>query len=410
MKKFIAFLFLTVGAFAINAAAQTPENNMKPSVLPGVVAALDPANNQISLRTKSGDLTVLLDGKTIYKRVSPDKPTDLKAAIDSNLSEIGVGDSIVAVGILSTDKKTVPARSVYLMTKADIAKKQATDSEKWATRGIVGRVTGINPAANEITVALRGNVGAERFITIAANDKTSFRRYAQNSVKFSDAKNSSFGELKVGDQLRAMGERTTDGLRMTAEEVVFGSFRMVAGKITQIDVAKNEVTIKDIQTDKNVTISVGNDTLLRRFPAEMAQRMAQMQAMRAAGMTPPGTGQGNQAGAAMSRPNPQQGAGQTAPNAGGQGMRQGGGMMGRGGDVDQMLERMPALNLSELKVGDAIAASSTASAPDRVTAIKFVAGIEPFLNAPQMPNMPQGNRQQAAPSINIPGLDGIGAP
>jgi hypothetical protein len=85
--------------------------------------------------------------------------------------------------------------------------------------------------------------------------------------------------------------------------------------------------------------------------------------------------------------------------------------MGRpGGDVDQMLERLPALTLAELKVGDAIAASSsTSETPDKVTAIKFVAGIEPFLNPPQIPG--QGARPQASsPSINIPGLDGIGTP
>ena len=34
------------------------------------------------------------------------------------------------------------------------------------------------------------------------------RRYAPDSIKFGDAKPSSFGELKVGDQLRALGDRT----------------------------------------------------------------------------------------------------------------------------------------------------------------------------------------------------------
>jgi hypothetical protein len=90
----------------------------------------------------------------------------------------------------------------------------------------------------------------------------------------------------------------------------------------------------------------------------------------------------------------------------------GGGMNRGGGDVDQMLERLPALALSELKIGDAIAASSTGgTTPDRVTAIKFVAGIEPFLNPPQIPGGNNRPRGGGSPSIEIPGLDGgIGAP
>jgi len=47
-----------------------------------------------------------------------------------------------------------------------------------------------------------------------------------------------------------------------------------------------------------------------------------------------------------------------------------------------MMERMPALNLSELKTGDAIIVSSAAPAgAERLTAIALVAGVEPLLRA-----------------------------
>ncbi|HZH33840.1 MAG TPA: hypothetical protein VEX64_03310, partial [Pyrinomonadaceae bacterium] len=201
--------------------AQTPQAAVKPTVLPGEVTAINTAANQISLKTKEGGIIVLLNDKTVYKRVSPDAPTDLKQATASSLSEIGVGDGIVAIGIVADDKKTIASRGVYLMTKSDIAKKQQTEREKWQTRGISGKVTAINPATNEITVSVRGGaMGGDRNVVVAASDKTKFRRYAQGSVKFSDAVAGNFADVKVGDQLRALGEKTTDGAKLTAEEVV----------------------------------------------------------------------------------------------------------------------------------------------------------------------------------------------
>ena len=383
------------GVFLVNAAAQQAPKNVPVS---GEVAAIDAAKNQLTIKTANGETSVIFDAKTEFKRIAPDKLSDPYSAVASSLAEISVGDKVVASGILSEDKKTIsPTRRIFLVTKDDLAKKAEADQAKWQTRGIVGKVTAITPATNEITVALRGGFGGERSMIVAANDKTVYRRYAENSVKYADAKKSSFAEIKVGDQLRAVGEKSTDNVRLTAEEIVFGSFRMVAGKITAIDAAKGEVTIKDISTDKPVTIAVNNETMLRRFPAEMAQRMAQMQAMRASGQMPQGvSGQGNPANRPPQGQTPSQGTGN------GQGM-------GRGGDVDQMLERMPVLTLAELKIGDAVAASSSTSAtPNRVTAIKFVAGIEPFLNVPQ-PTDQQG-RPQSSPQINIPGLDSIGGP
>ena len=74
-----------------------------------------------------------------------------------------------------------------------------------------------------------------------------------------------------------------------------------------------------------------------------------------------------------------------APPAGGgpPGEHGPGGPGGRGHfDLQQMLERMPPVQLSELKKGDALIISSSASTdPTSVTAINLVAGVEPFLAA-----------------------------
>ena len=58
--------------------------------------------------------------------------------------------------------------------------------------------------------------------------------------------------------------------------------------------------------------------------------------------------------------------------------------MQRGGphDFQQMLERMPALTLSELKPGQTLIVVSTEGAkPSEVTAIAILTGVEPILAA-----------------------------
>jgi hypothetical protein len=55
---------------------------------------------------------------------------------------------------------------------------------------------------------------------------------------------------------------------------------------------------------------------------------------------------------------------------------------GPGGDIGQMLDRLPAMPLSELKRGDAIMVSTTqGSDSGRVTAVMLLAGVEPLLTA-----------------------------
>jgi len=74
--------------------------------------------------------------------------------------------------------------------------------------------------------------------------------------------------------------------------------------------------------------------------------------------------------------------GQAEPQArpGGNARRQG--ALRPGGDIGPMLDRLPAMPLSELKRGDAIMVSTTqGSDPGRVTAVMLLAGVEPLLTA-----------------------------
>ncbi|MBC7900467.1 MAG: hypothetical protein H7070_10505, partial [Saprospiraceae bacterium] len=82
----------------------------------------------------------------------------------------------------------------------------------------------------------------------------------------------------------------------------------------------------------------------------------------------------------------------------------------RAGGIDDMLDRFPNITVADLKAGDMIAVSSSRSGDaDRITAIKLLAGIEPFIRAAQATN---GGRRagQGTQSLSIPGLDGIDFP
>jgi len=391
----IALLTLIVVSAA---SAQTPA--MKPSLASGDVASIE--SGKIVLQTKDGPLDVTLSDKTEYKRVPPENPS-LKAAVPSALSDIAVGDKLMVTGIFSDDKKTLPARGVYLMTKSDIAQRQVKESEKWATRGVSGRVASIDPVTRQIKIDVRGMVGSTS-VVLTPKEAAKFLRYAPNSVKFSEAKESTLTEIQPGDMLRALGDRSADGASFAAEEIITGAFRTVAGKVKTVDVAKNEVVITDEASKKDITVDLGSATTLKKFPEEWAQRMAAMQSGQ--GGRPGGSGPG---GAARPQANGAPTGGQ--PGAAGPG-GPGRGPGGPRGGIDDMLERFPNITAADLKAGEMIAVSSTRSTtPEHIIAIKLLAGVEPFIRVAQAQAAASGGqRGQGALSLDIPGLDGFGGP
>ena len=398
--KISSFILTTFASLLMLSGAASPAlaqtGGVKPSVAAGDVVSIDAS--KIVLQTKDGSIDVLLSDKTEYKRVPPENPS-LKAAIAATFTEIGTGDKLMVTGILSDDKKTLPARAVYLMTKAEIAQKQVKESEKWTTKGISGRVASVDPITKQIKIEVRG-LAATTTVVLTPKEGAKLLRYAPNSVKFSEAKASSINEIEAGDMLRASGDRSPDGASFAAEEIITGAFRTVAGSVKTIDVAKNEVVITDAQTQKDLIVELGSASVMKKFPEEMAQRLA---AFQGGGMRPGGPARaGTQPPRANGAP---AGSGQAGPGG------RGGGMGARGG-IDDMLERFPNISVGDLKTGDVIAVSSTRSTSlERITAIKLLAGVEPFLRAAQAQAAANGGqRGQGTLSLDIPGLYGFSGP
>ena len=387
----------TTPAATSTTAPKTGDPSISPNRALGEVKVKDAAGKQLIIKTDAGSLvTVVLSESTSYMRVAPGETT-LTNATKITFADVAEGDRVLALGKVSDDQKLVPARTLVVMTKADIAKKHEAERAEWKRRGILGIITGLKPETKEITISSRTMAGPQALI-IPVTDKVELRRYAPDSIKFADANVAKFEELKVGDQLRALGERNPEGTSFTAEKVVTGSFKTVAGVITAIDLGTGEVKINDMQTKQPLTIVVKQDAVLRRFPP--ANEMGGMMMMR------PGGGGGGQSAAAG--PGPGQGGGQ----AGGPGGGQGGGR-GGGPNMQDMLERLPTIAITDVKVGDTIIVSSTKGAdPTRLTAISLITGADTLLNMLAARQQQSGGPATPNPSAGLgTGIQfGIGLP
>ena len=149
------FLIITLFALCCSASvaifAQT--GAVKASLVPGDVLSV--AESKIVIKTKDGDLDVPLNDKTEFKKLPPDN-LKFSAAVDAAKSDVSNGDKVVVSGFYSEDKKSLPARTVYIVSKSELAQKLAKENERWTTRGISGRVSAVNTAANQVTIEVRG--------------------------------------------------------------------------------------------------------------------------------------------------------------------------------------------------------------------------------------------------------------
>jgi hypothetical protein len=350
----------------------------------------------VTVKTDAGSVvSVKLNEKTSYERMPPGE-TDRTKAVAIGLTDIAVGDGVYVKGYVAEDHKSVPAQKVTVVSQSDIAKKQEKERAEWRQRGISGIIESLNPQTKEITLTTRTAEGPKP-IVIPVTDKVKMRRYTPDSIKFSDAKKSSWDDLKVGDQLRAKGDKSADGAHFTAEEVVTGSFRTIGGAITSVDAATGEIKISDMQSKQPLTVVVRKDSTLKRVPPELLQMMA--------------AGGGPGAGAPPAGATPPAGAqGGSRPPAGGAGGPQGGppgGGAGGGFDIQRIIDNLPASTLADLKPGGMVLLLSTAGAdPSRVTAITLVSGVEPIFAMLQARQGGPANRPPNLGTINL----GIGGP
>lgn len=319
----------------------------------GSISALKPETAEIVVKPDTGEaVSAKVSGSTVVQRIAPGEK-DLKKAEAISVGDVAVGDRV----LVALEPGTTDLRRIIVMAATDISKKNDKDRQEWTTRGISGVVT--KKDGDQLLLKLKVG-GEEKIATVTVSANANLKRYAPDSVKFLDAKPGKLAEIGVGDQVRARGEKSADGLAVKADELVFGTFQTRAGDIVSIDVAAKELTVKELGTQKTFVVKLTTDSQVKALPDFGGMGAP-------AGMAGRGPGGAAPAGAPAG----------AAPGSPGMGRGPGGpaGMGGRGGmpDVNQMIEMMPLATVDALKPGQSIIVSSTKTGkPDQLTAITLI--------------------------------------
>ncbi len=366
---------LTTTLLALAIAATTWLYSQPADRFVGTITAL--SGDTLTVKTDADGLReVEVPASAVLKRVEPGQK-DLSAAVDIRLADLETGDRVLvklASGVAGT---TPQAAQIVTIKRADVAEKEQKERADWQLRGVGGLVKSVNAAEGAIVVTSGAGTTAKT-VTIHVSNKTVLKRYAPGSVRFDLAQPAPIDAVHPGDQLRARGEKNAAGTEMAAEEVVSGSFRNISGMIVSLDSAASTIVVKDLLTKKPVTVHITPDAQMHALP----EMMAKLLAVRLKGVTPSAGAAGRAQEIAGSAP-----AGGAA-GPGGQQYGQAGGRQWAGagqtqsGSMQQMLNRTPVIQFSDLKKGDAVMLVSTQGTAE-VTAITLLSGVEPLLEAPE---------------------------
>jgi hypothetical protein len=352
-------------------ATSFQQTSAAPAKMVGTIKAINA--NTITLAPDAGsEIAVQVDPATRIVRVEPGQK-DLKNATALQLTDLQVGDRILVRGKTSDNQKSVLASVVLAMKQTDVAAKQQRERQEWQRHGIDGVVSAIDPLGRTITITVPTLTGKKTTL-VKVSTTSIVRRYAPDSVKFEDAKPARLDQIKIGDQLRAHGTRSSEGTEFDADEVVAGTFATLTSTIISVEPTASTMHVTDLESKKPLLVRVSAESLIHKLPAETAQLLA----MRLKGDMPPGAGR----------------AGETNPRAGGtrpegtpalgQGRAEGGTDFPHrtGMNFQQAVNRAPLITLRDLHKGDAVVILRTEGATaGEATAVQIVAGVEPILAA-----------------------------
>ncbi len=344
--------------------AQTP--TPPPLSVLGQVESVDAVARTLKMKVEDGaSLTVALAEKGAVMKVAPGEKS-LQNAVPIAFDGIAAGDRVLVRGGARSEGRIEGALRVVVMAQTELAARNEKEQRAWRERGVAGTLISKDPANSEFILQTANRAapaaGApEAPITLVVDaKKATLHRYADTSVKFDDAKPAGIADMAAADQVRVLGTKSEDGKRISAERVVFGSFKTMALAIEKIDAATGLLSVKDLQSNQKFTISLVAGASIRKIPAEMA-------AMFGGGRTGGGASMGGGVGGGI-------GGGM---GTGGRGPGASGPRGGRG--MDDIVERMPAITLADLRKDDWIGAVvGRIDASGRAVAFNMLAGIEAF--------------------------------
>ena len=409
--KLPSVLMIVFAASSLQAQDTTSSAQAKPTEhVIGTVTDIRPADHMVNVKEDGGATTHVIDltnTKTLLK-VSPGAK-DLKSATRITAGDLAVGDRVDVRGSKSEGESgsAIAARSVVLMSGRDLEQHHQAEASAWQ-KSTSGTVASIDPSAQKLTVTARTPEGPKP-MTVDAK-AAQFTRYSPETPK--TPKTSAFADIQAGDQVKIIGEKSGDGGEITAQKIYSGTFKSLAGTLVSSAPDGKSIVVKDLTTKQPVTVLLGADSAVRKLPPMMAYMLArrlnpdfkapQGAPVEAGARTSdPGSGGGSPALGPKAGETPPSGGGANSETGGhprggwnrpggggapGSGPEAGGGhpgMRGGNGDLGQMLERVPAITLSELKPGDALVISGSPSADNRSTllASNVIAGVEPIFQS-----------------------------
>jgi hypothetical protein len=331
----------------------------------GVVEKVDAAGKVLTVKPPTADATtVKFDERTRFLKMAAGE-TDTKKATPAAATDVAVGDRVIA-RVLTADPTGKPAGTVYVEKQADLAERQQKTQDEWKT-ATSGLVKSIDGSAVTITARVPGSP-APKDVAVQISPKVDVTRYNPENGKYEA---STMAAIKVGDQLRVLGEKNGDSTEIKASDVGVGTFKTMGVLVKTIDTAAKQISGTDTGTKLPVTIRLRADTSLKKFNDMSAMMVARQinPTYQQAG------GRGNRGGGSPAA----DGAGATAGGGRGMGGGRGG---GRGMDIGKIIDQQPSIELADIKPGDAlivnIALGIDAAKP---YAIGVVAGVEPILRA-----------------------------
>jgi hypothetical protein len=382
----------TIGVFPSKGLAQDANQPTRAPLdqVIGTVTAANPGEHTVTVKEdKTGtEFSVSTARAKRLLKVAPGEK-DLKKAQSIDETHIVVGDRLMARGIKDASSPKLEAAMVIVISASELEQKHASELADWQKRGSRGIVDALDPSSATITISIRG-AGGRKSVAVATNSTTEFIRYAPDSAKYSDAKPSSFAELRPGDQIRLLGTSSEDGTKITAEKVISGSFRTIAATVVSVMLDGKQIDARDLQTRQPITVVLTQDSAVRRLPPTMADALARRMNSNSQNAGPR-SDSGTEGGPRYQRHDSPRAATDTAADgSAAEGSTHGtppsapGPSGGMKGDLSRVLDTLPKISPTELKPGDALVISGGAgSDPSNLTAINVIAGVEPlFATAP----------------------------
>lgn len=314
----------------------------------GTVKAIE--GQKLTLVTaQNATVSVTVGADTTFVQTPPGSK-DLKAATPSAFANVAIGDRVLVMGKAGDEASALNAARVIVMKSDDIAAQKVSQQADWQRNGTGGLVRGVD--GKVFTVA-----AGPKTLKVATTQNTIFRRYAADSVAFGDAKPGALDQVHTGDQISVRGPKSEDGMTITADEVVTGTFQNLSGAIASVDVSAGTVTLKDLISKRTETIHITPNSDLRKLPPQAAAAFTH-------------------------RNDPAAAPAQVADAGSAPGANRRAGM-----DLSRMLARLPQEQLADFKPGDAVMIVAS-QGHGELTAITVLSGVEQLLSAPGANSQP----------------------